>query len=89
MVESRRLVGALRDALLRHVGANDVEAYVLFRELDYFAQLARDDRVSQRSRPARRARIATMQIAIAEMTTAAVSRVGPLDRFAYPYPARR
>jgi hypothetical protein len=45
MVETRRLVAShsspedLRDALLRHVAANDVEAYVLFRELDYFEQL--------------------------------------------------
>jgi hypothetical protein len=45
MIESRRLVASyatpddLRDALLRHVDANDVEAFVLFRELDYFEQL--------------------------------------------------
>jgi len=45
MVESRRLVASygspdnLRDAFLRHVDANDVEAFVLFRELDYFEQL--------------------------------------------------
>jgi hypothetical protein len=45
MVESRRLVASygsadsLRDAFLRHIVANDVEAYVLFRELDYFEQL--------------------------------------------------
>jgi hypothetical protein len=45
MVETRRLVASygspeeLRDALLRHVAANDTEAYVLFRELDYFEQL--------------------------------------------------
>jgi hypothetical protein len=45
LVTTRRLVAsygtaeALRDALLRHVAANDVEAYVLFRELDYFEQL--------------------------------------------------
>jgi hypothetical protein len=29
----------LRDGFLRHIEANDVEAYVLFRELDYFEQL--------------------------------------------------
>jgi hypothetical protein len=46
MVESRRLVASygspeeLRDAFLRHVVANDVEAYVLYRELDYFEQLS-------------------------------------------------
>jgi len=45
MVETRRLVAtfrspdALRDALLRHTAANDTEAYVLYRELDYFEQL--------------------------------------------------
>jgi hypothetical protein len=45
MVETRRLVAsygspeALRDALLRHEAANDTEAYVLFREPDYFEQL--------------------------------------------------
>jgi hypothetical protein len=45
MVEARRLVAShgspegLRDALLRHVAANDIEAYVLFREPDYFEQL--------------------------------------------------
>ncbi len=45
MVETRRLVAtfrspdALRDALLRHAAANDTEAYVLYRELDYFEQL--------------------------------------------------
>ena len=46
MVETRRLVASygspeeLRDALMRHIAANDTEAYVLFRELDYFEQLA-------------------------------------------------
>ena len=45
MVATRRLVSTygspenLRDAFLRHIEANDVEAYVLFRELDYFEQL--------------------------------------------------
>jgi hypothetical protein len=45
MIETRRLVASfatpedLRDALVRHIAANDVEAYVLFRELDYFEQL--------------------------------------------------
>ena len=45
MVESRRLVASystpeeLRDAFLRHLDANDVEAYALYRELDYFEQL--------------------------------------------------
>jgi hypothetical protein len=45
MVETRRLVATygsaenLRDVFLRHIEANDVEAYVLFRELDYFEQL--------------------------------------------------
>ena len=29
----------MRDALLDHIAANDTEAYVLFRELDYFEQL--------------------------------------------------
>jgi len=45
MIESRRLVSSygspdnLRDAFMRHIDANDVEAFVLFRELDYFEQL--------------------------------------------------
>jgi hypothetical protein len=45
MVATRRLVAsyrtpeALRDALLGHLAANDVEAYILFREPDYFEQL--------------------------------------------------
>jgi hypothetical protein len=45
MIETRRLVASyatpeeLRDALLRHTAANDPEAYVLYRELDYFEQL--------------------------------------------------
>jgi hypothetical protein len=45
MVETRRLVAsygaprALRDAFLGHIERNDVEAFVLFRELDYFEQL--------------------------------------------------
>lgn len=45
MVECRRLVATfktredLRDAFLRHIAANDIEAYILFRELDYFEQL--------------------------------------------------
>jgi hypothetical protein len=45
MVETRRLVATygspenLRDVFVRHIAANDVEAYVLFRELDYFEQL--------------------------------------------------
>ena len=46
MVQTRRLVAsygspeALRDGLLRHLAVNDMEAYVLFREPDYFEQLA-------------------------------------------------
>lgn len=45
LVETRRLVAefetkeALRDALLRFIADNAVEAYVLYRELDYFEQL--------------------------------------------------
>jgi hypothetical protein len=45
MIESRRLIATfgtpedLRDAFVRHIAANDVEAYVLMRELDYFEQL--------------------------------------------------
>jgi hypothetical protein len=45
LVETRRLVASfetpeeLRDALLRHVKDNAVEAYVLFREPDFFEQL--------------------------------------------------
>ena len=50
MVETRRLVASygspddLRDAFLRHLAANDVEAFVLFRELDYFEQLGAMER---------------------------------------------
>jgi hypothetical protein len=46
MVETRRLVAefetpeALRDAMMRFVAQNSPEAYVLYRELDYFEQLA-------------------------------------------------
>jgi hypothetical protein len=45
MVETRRLVAqfetpeALRDAMLRFIAENSAEAYVLYRELDYFEQL--------------------------------------------------
>jgi hypothetical protein len=45
MVETRRLVAefetpqALRDAMARYVAQNAAEAYVLYRELDYFEQL--------------------------------------------------
>jgi hypothetical protein len=45
MVETRRLVAsygspeALRSALVQHIEHNDVAAYVLFREPDYFEQL--------------------------------------------------
>jgi hypothetical protein len=45
MVETRRLVAefgtpaALRDAMARFVAQNSAEAYVLYRELDYFEQL--------------------------------------------------
>jgi len=45
MVETRRLVAefetpeALRDAMVRFVAQNSAEAYVLYRELDYFEQL--------------------------------------------------
>lgn len=45
MVETRRLVAtyatpeALRDAFVQHMAANDIEAYVMLRELDYFEQL--------------------------------------------------
>jgi hypothetical protein len=43
--DTRRLVArfetgeALRDAMVRFIGENSVEAYVLYRELDYFEQL--------------------------------------------------
>jgi hypothetical protein len=46
MVETRRLVAqfetgeALRDAMTRFIAVNSPEAYVLYRELDYFEQLA-------------------------------------------------
>ena len=46
LVEARRLVGQfksaeeLRDAFAGYVAANAPEAYVLYRELDYFEQLA-------------------------------------------------
>lgn len=45
MVEARRLVAefetpeALRDAMTRFIQQNSAEAYVLYRELDYFEQL--------------------------------------------------
>jgi hypothetical protein len=45
MVETRRLVAefptpeALRDAMTQFVATNSAEAYVLYRELDYFEQL--------------------------------------------------
>ena len=45
LVETRRLVAqfetkeALRDALMRFIAENSIEAYVLYRELDYFEQL--------------------------------------------------
>jgi hypothetical protein len=45
MVETRRMVAefetpeALRDAMVRFVAQNSAEAYVLYRELDYFEQL--------------------------------------------------
>ena len=45
MLETRRLVAefetpeALRDALTVFVAENSAEAYVLYRELDYFEQL--------------------------------------------------
>ncbi len=45
MVEARRLVAqfetpaALRDAMTRFIAENSDEAYVLYRELDYFEQL--------------------------------------------------
>jgi hypothetical protein len=51
LVETRHLIGeyrspeALRDALLGFVAANSIQAYVLYRELDYFEQLAALERV--------------------------------------------
>jgi hypothetical protein len=45
LVETRRLVAqyktaeALRDAMMRFITENSVDAYVLYRELDYFEQL--------------------------------------------------
>ena len=45
MVETRRFVAqfetpeALRDAMTRYIAENSAEAYVLYRELDYFEQL--------------------------------------------------
>jgi hypothetical protein len=52
MVETRRLVAqfetaeALRDAMLRFMAENSAEAYVLYRELDYFEQLGALERHS-------------------------------------------
>jgi hypothetical protein len=51
LVETRRLVAgfktkeALKAAFLQYVQANAVEAYVLYRELDYFEQLGALERV--------------------------------------------
>ena len=45
MVATRRLVAsydtpeALREAFVRHMNANDSEAYIMLRELDYFEQI--------------------------------------------------
>jgi len=45
LVEARRLVAqfptaeALRDAMMRFIAENSVQAYVLYRELDFFEQL--------------------------------------------------
>jgi hypothetical protein len=45
LVETRRLVAqfetpeALRDAMTRFIAQNSVQAYILYRELDYFEQL--------------------------------------------------
>jgi hypothetical protein len=52
MVETRRLVAqfetaeALRDAMLGFIAENSAEAYVLYRELDYFEQLGALERHS-------------------------------------------
>ena len=52
MVETRRLVAQfetpeeLRDAMLRFIAENSAEAYVLYRELDYFEQLGALERHS-------------------------------------------
>ena len=51
LVETRRLVGRfkspdeLRDAFAAYVAADAPEAYVLYRELDYFEQLAALERI--------------------------------------------
>ena len=51
LVESRRLVAEygspdeLRDALLEAIRTNSADAYVMFRELDYFEQLGALERV--------------------------------------------
>jgi hypothetical protein len=51
LVETRRLVARfatredLRDAFVGYIEANAVEAYVLYRELDYFEQLGALERV--------------------------------------------
>ena len=51
LVEARRMVGqlgsaeALRDAFARYVAADAPEAYVLYREPDYFEQLAALERL--------------------------------------------
>ena len=45
LVETRRLIAqfqtpaALRDAMTRFIAENSVQAYILYRELDYFEQL--------------------------------------------------
>ena len=48
MVETRRLVAQFEtaDALLRFIADNSAEAYVLYRELDYFEQLGALERHS-------------------------------------------
>jgi len=67
MVATRRLVAsydtpeALREAFVRHMNANDSEAYIMLRELDYFEQLGaleddRDDGWSRDVSPVRPAR---------------------------------
>lgn len=51
LVETRHLIGgykspeALRDALLAFVAENSIQAYVLYRELDFFEQLAALERL--------------------------------------------
>jgi hypothetical protein len=88
MVETRRLVAeyetgeALRDAMLVFIAENSAEAYVLYRELDYFEQLGALEKHGGFDFELIRTLLGPRLIDRWEMWQPSINAIGPSD--AYP-----